>query len=146
MSFKPADPKLPRDEAELKRIIDLILHHIVVLDAGGTAIFVNQQVLEYTGLSIDEVRAGNFRERAFHPEDVERLREERNKALAGGIPFQNEQRVLRRDGKYRWFLIRYNPLLDESGRAARWYCTATDIEDRKRAESLRAAEMRTLRM
>jgi len=134
MTFKPADPKLPKNEDELKRIIDLIPDHIVVLDAAGTAIFVNQQVLEYTGLSIDEVRAGNFRERAFHPEDVERLREERNKALAGGIPFQNEQRVLRRDGKYRWFLIRYNPLLDESGRATRWYCTATDIEDRKASE------------
>ena len=130
----PAGPDLPKDEEELKRIIDLIPHHIVVLDAGGTATFMNQQVLEYTGLSLDEVRAGNFRKRAFHPEDVERLREERNKALAGGIPFQNEQRVLRRDGKYRWFQLRYNPLLDESGKAARWYCTATDIEDRKRAE------------
>jgi formate hydrogenlyase transcriptional activator len=137
----PADPKLPKDEDELRRIIDLIPHHIVVLDADGTAIFVNQQVLEYTGLSIDEVRAGNFRERAFHPEDVERLRKERNKSLAGGIPFQNEQRVLGRDGKYRWFLIRYNPLLDESGRATRWYCTATDIEDRKQAEDeLRRSE------
>ena len=46
----PADPKLLKDEDELRRIIDLIPHHIVVLDAGGTAIFVNQQVLEYTGL------------------------------------------------------------------------------------------------
>jgi formate hydrogenlyase transcriptional activator len=137
----PADPKLPKDEDELRRIIDLIPDHIVVLDVGGTAIFVNQQVLEYTGLSDDEVRAGNFRERAFHPEDVERLREERTQALAGGIPFQNEQRVLRRDGKYRWFLIRYNPLLDEGGRATHWYCTATDIEDRKRAEDeLRRSE------
>jgi len=130
----PADRKLPKDEDELRRIIDLIPHHIVVLDAAGTVIFVNQQALEYTGLSVYEVRAGNFRERAFHPEDVERLREERNKALAGCIPFQNEQRVLRRDGKYRWFLIRYNPLLDESGSATRWYCTATDIEDRKASE------------
>ena len=68
----PADPKLLKDEDELRRIIDLIPHHIVVLDAGGTAIFVNQQVLEYTGLSVDEVRAGNFRK--FHHKDVERLR------------------------------------------------------------------------
>src|SRR5215469_10799794 len=95
MISNPAELKLPQNEDELKRIIDLIPHHIVVLDAGGTAIFVNQQVLQYTGLSIDEVRAGNFRARAFHPEDVERLREERNKALVDGIPFQNEQRVLR---------------------------------------------------
>jgi len=39
-----------------------------------------------------------------------------------------------KDGKYRWFLIRYNPLHDEQGRILRWYATGTDIEDRKRAE------------
>jgi formate hydrogenlyase transcriptional activator len=126
-----ADPH----QEELRRIVDLIPQHIVVLDAEGRAIFANRQSLEYTGLSLDEVSAGDFRERVLHPEDVERLREARKKGLAGAIPFQNEQRVLRRDGKYRWFLIRYHPLLDESGKAVRWYVTATDIEDLKQAEN-----------
>ena len=70
----------------------------------------------------------------FHPEDVERLREERRQALTRAVPFENEQRVLGKDGRYRWFLIRYNPLLDEQGRIDRWYVAASDIEDRKRAE------------
>ena len=43
------------------------------------------------------MRAGDVRERVFHPEDVERLREEREKDLAGAIPFQNEQRMLGQD-------------------------------------------------
>jgi PAS domain S-box-containing protein len=43
--------------------------------------------------------------------------------------------VLGKDGRYRWFLIRYNPLLDEHGRIDRWYVAAADIEDRKRAEA-----------
>ncbi|HXZ81709.1 MAG TPA: sigma 54-interacting transcriptional regulator [Terriglobales bacterium] len=134
--LKPREPKLrpDLDEEELRQIVDLIPQHIVVLDSSGTAIFANQQVLEYTGLSLDQVRAGNFRERAFHPEDVERLGEERQKALCGTAPFENEQRVLGKDGKYRWFLIRYNPLLDESRKAVRWYCAATEITERKQAE------------
>ena len=41
---------------------------------------------------------------------------------------------LGKDGKYRWFLIRYNPLVDENGKVIRWYATGTDIEDRKQAE------------
>jgi C4-dicarboxylate-specific signal transduction histidine kinase len=41
---------------------------------------------------------------------------------------------LGKDGKYRWFLIRYNPLLDEHGRILRWYTAGTDITDRKQAE------------
>src|SRR6202035_5310607 len=39
-----------------------------------------------------------------------------------------------KDGRYRWFLFRYNPLLDQRGRLARWFATATDIEDRKQTE------------
>src|SRR5262249_15985924 len=70
----------------------------------------------------------------FHPEDVERLREERGEALTRPLPFENEQRLLGKDGRYRWFLIRYNPLLDAQGRIDRWYVAAFDIEDRKRAE------------
>ncbi len=50
------------------------------------------------------------------------------------MPFENEQRALGKDGKYRWFLIRYNPLVDKSGKVIRWYATGTDIEDRKQAE------------
>jgi PAS domain S-box-containing protein len=129
-----AQPKLHQDEEELRRIVDLIPQQIVVLDSAGRAIFANQRALEYTGLSLDEVRAESFRERVFHPEDIERLREERQNALAGTTPFENEQRGRGRDGKYRWLLIRYMPLL-ENGRAVRWYAAATDIEDLKHAES-----------
>jgi formate hydrogenlyase transcriptional activator len=65
---------------------------------------------------------------------VERLKAERAGALARGEPFENEQRARRHDGQYRWFLIRYRALRDEEDRVVRWYCTATDIDDRKRSE------------
>jgi PAS domain S-box-containing protein len=49
--------------------------------------------------------------------------------------------VLGKDGKYRWFLVRYNPLRDDQGRIIRWYATGTDIDDRKQAEeALRRSE------
>jgi formate hydrogenlyase transcriptional activator len=51
-----------------------------------------------------------------------------------GVPFETERRVLGKDGKYRWYLLRYNPFLDEQGRVVRWYATGTDIEDRKVSE------------
>ena len=133
-ALQASELKLRQDEEELRQIVDLIPQYIVVLDSGGRATFVNQQVLDYTGLSRDEVQAVDFRERAFHPEDVERLREERRNALAGSVPFHNEQRILGRDGNYRWFLIRYNPLLDENRKAVRWYATATEITELKQAQ------------
>src|SRR6201987_2811326 len=139
------EPKLLPDEQELRRIIDLIPQTIVVLSRDDKAIFANRVALEYTGLSLDDVRADNFRDRVFHPEDVQRFREERQKGLSGSVPFENEQRALGKDGKYRWFLIRYNPLIDERGNVVRWYATGTDIEYRKQAETKLRQEERELR-
>src|SRR5207245_10378112 len=80
---------------------------------------------------IEAVRAPSFRELVFHPEDVERLRSQRQDALAHGVPFAVEWRVRRKDGQYRWLLIQYNPLRDEHGRLLHWYATGTDNDDRK---------------
>jgi formate hydrogenlyase transcriptional activator len=89
--------------------------------------------------------SGDFRDRAFHPEDVARLRGDRLEALSRCKPFENEQRVLRKDGEYRWFLIQYKPLRDEQGRVIRWYATGTDIDDRVRAEQRTRNENLALR-
>ena len=62
-------------------------------------------------------------------------------ALAVGERFEEEQRLRRADGKYRWFLVRSVPLRDEIGNIVKWYATVTDIEDRKQAEDkLRRSE------
>jgi formate hydrogenlyase transcriptional activator len=125
--------KIKKSEAELRTIIDAIPQLIIAIGADGQFLYGNQTVLEYTGLTKEEVRSGSFRE-VFHPEDTERLRDERDAALSRGLPFEYERRVRRRDGHYRWLLIHYNPLRDEAGNVIRWYATGTDIEDRKRAE------------
>src|SRR6202011_6183274 len=63
-----------------------------------------------------------------------------------GEPGKREARLRRSDAVYRWFLFQVEPLRDETGQVVQWYGTATDIEDRKRAEALTAAEERTLDM
>jgi PAS domain S-box-containing protein len=132
--LEKAFDEIAKSEAELRTIVDAIPQVITVLGPDGKNLYANQTVLDYTGLTMEEVMASEYRERVFHPEDVARLREERQKALARGIPFENEQRARRKDGQYRWFLIHYNPLRDEQGHIIRWYATGTDIEDRKQAE------------
>src|SRR5246127_3374803 len=130
---------------DLQQIVDVIPQTITVLDPDGTIVYANQAVLDYTGLTIDDVMKSDFRDRVFHPEDVKRLRAERQQALARGEPFENEQRARRKDGKYRWFLIRYKPLLDETGQPLRWYASGTDIDDLKRAEARLQHDQRELR-
>jgi len=134
-----------KSETELRHLIDAVAQSIVVLNPDGKAIYANRVALEYTGLSLGEVQDAGFRDRMFHPDDISRLREARRHALAGTAPFENEQRVLRADGQYRWFLIQYKPVVDDSGRVACWYATGTDIEDRKRAENRLRQDERELR-
>jgi formate hydrogenlyase transcriptional activator len=133
-SLTRALSKLRQDEGELRRMTDAIPQTIVVLDPSGAPIYANQATLDYTGLAIEDVLAPGFRERIFRPDDLEKLRDEREVALARGLPFEAEQRALRKDGQYRWFLIRYNPFRNEQEQVIRWYATGTDIDDRVRAE------------
>lgn len=147
---KKAEEALQSNQRDLSLTINAIPSYIHVLRADGSVLYVNQPALDYVGITLEEARQEGYRARFFHPEDVARLREERREALTRAVPFENEQRVLSRDGAYRWHLIRYHPLLDEQGRIDRWYCAAFDIEDRKRAEAqveqayLRLAEAQKL--
>jgi formate hydrogenlyase transcriptional activator len=143
--LKQAQVKLRQDELELRRITDAIPQGIIVQRPDGTPTYANQVLLKYTGLTFEDVQAPDFRERIFHPVDLERVRDERQNALAIGEPFEIEQRARRYDGQYRWFLIRYNPLRDDNGHVIRWYATGTDIEDRKQAEEKMRNENLALR-
>ena len=131
---KKTETKLLEEERELRRITDAIPNTIVVLDSNGHPLYANQAMLDETGLTMQDVLTSDFRARIYHPEDLERALKDREGGLARGLPFEIEQRVLRKDGQYRWLLLRYNPFRDEHGHLVRWYATGTDIDDRKRAE------------
>jgi hypothetical protein len=85
-------------------------------------------------------------EAAVHPEDREKFVAEWRAALSDGQPLETEVRTRRVDGEYRCLLVRNVPQRDEFGKILKWYGTALDIEDRKRAESLLAWEKRVLEM
>jgi formate hydrogenlyase transcriptional activator len=143
--LKQTEEKLRDDERELRRITDAIPQAIVVLGPAGEPLYANQATLDYTGLTADDVVSPGFRERMFHPEDLDQFREKRKTALERGLPFEAEMRALRNDGEYRWFLIRYNPFRNEQGQLTRWYATGTDIDDRVKAEDKTRNENLALR-
>ncbi len=132
---KAAQRKLKEDEAELRQLINFVPEHVLVMDANGNRLYENQAVREYFGTSLDGLQAKDFYRKFIHPDDVASgALDERERAVARGAPWEGELRLRRKDGEYRWFLIRSNPLRDEQGNVIRRYATATDIEDRKRAE------------
>lgn len=132
--IKCSEQKLRQEEADLRTITDAIRQSIVVLAPDGTTLYANRVALDHTGVTPGEVNNEGFLVRAFHPEDIDRVRDERRVGLLEGVPFELEMRSLFKNGQYRWQLIQYNPLKDERGQIIRWYATATDIDDRKRTE------------
>ena len=144
-ALKQAEEKLREDERALRRITDAIPQQIVILDPDGRPIYANHATLDYTGLTMADVVRADFRARIFHADDLERVRDQRPAALAAGVPFEFELRGLSKQGRYRWFLIRYKPFHDEHGRLVSWYATGTDIDERKRAEERIRSENVALR-
>ncbi len=129
-----AEDKIRQSERELRQIVDVIPQQVFVFDSDWRPLFANRRELEYTGLTPQEAHSGDAVARTLHPEDLSKLEGLRESARADGAPFELEARIRRKDGQYRWFLIRDNPLKDEQGHVIRWYGTRTDIEDRKQAE------------
>ena len=111
----------------------------------GSAEFLNRRWLDYTGLSTEEASDWGWAA-ALHTEDRDRLMDFWRHLLDSGEAGEIEARLRRYDGEYRWFLFRIEPVRDNRGDIFRWYGANTDIEDRKRAEALLAAEKRTLEM
>ncbi|MEP6891841.1 MAG: sigma 54-interacting transcriptional regulator, partial [Nitrospirota bacterium] len=145
IEHKHREEKLRQDEQELRRITDAIDQRIAVHGPDGKMLYANRVMLEYSGLSIEDVMADDFRARLVHPDDLERSRVERQQGLERGTPFELELRARRKDGQHRWFLVRYNPFRDDEGRIIRWYSTGTDIDDRKRDEERTQKENLALR-
>jgi formate hydrogenlyase transcriptional activator len=134
-----------KSERQLQQTVDAIPQTIVVLGSDGSIEYANRTVLDYTGLSADDLMGSDFRLKVFHSEDMERLRETRRLGFSRGLPWENEIRVRGKDGQYRWFLIRYSPLVNDDGRVVRWCAAGTDIDKRKRDEERLREENLALR-
>ena len=137
--------EIKTSEGQLRQTVDAIPHNVVVLGPDGSVVYANRTVLDYIGFSTEELMKTDFRERVFHPEDLERLRETRRNGFSGRVQWENELRVLRKDGQLRWFLIRYNPIFDDHGQLIRWCAAGADIDDRKRGEEKLREENLALR-
>jgi PAS domain S-box-containing protein len=134
---KKAEEQRRRSEMELQQILDLAPQQVRVYGPGGERLYANRIALDYYGVSFEEWQTTGhaFRSSLFvHPDDQERAARAFDANSSSGSAYELEVRVRGADGNYRWFLVRHNPLRDEHRQIMRWYVTATDIDERKRAE------------
>ncbi|HXB45504.1 MAG TPA: PAS domain S-box protein [Puia sp.] len=136
-----AEEAVRRSEEHLRLVIDTIPIMAWSTRPDGIVNFLNQRWLDYSGLSLEQyVKDPNG---PIHPEDIPRVMEKWLMIMTSEKAYDDEMRLRRADGEYRWFMVRTAPLHDEQGKLVNWYGVASDIENSKRAEDeLRLAHQR----
>ena len=139
VALEKALAKAVASEDQLRTLIDTMPGLAWTSGPNGEAEFLSQAWLDYSGMTKEEA-AGPGWANAIHPDDVGLMVERWQKIIATKKPGEQEARLRRFDGVYRWFSFRGAPLLDQWGHVVKWYGVNIDIEDQKRSEE----EMRKL--
>src|SRR5258708_2620551 len=134
------EASLRESEKTLRLIVDGIAGLVAIMTREGEVEFVNNQVLEYFGKTIEELKGWSTSD-AVHPDDLPQAVAAWRHSVETGEPYDVDHRLRRVDGAYRWFHSRGLSLRDAEGGVVRWYNLLTDIDDRRRAEEkLRRSE------
>ena len=124
-----------RSDASDLTIIDAIPIGILVLAPDGTTLYVNRMALERVGLALDEVTGvKKHLGQTWHPDDLERLLDQRRIGLSKGSSLRAGTAVIAQERRVSLVSRSVQPVKRRIGKIIRWYVTAIDIDDRKRAE------------
>ncbi|WP_438022357.1 PAS domain S-box protein [Sorangium sp. So ce233] len=128
--------ELKHSEAQFRLLAETMPQLVWTNRPDGHHEYFNQRWYDYTGLTPEDT-GGEGWSRIIHPEEHEQAIETWRQALRTGEPYENQSRLRRADGVYRWFIGRAVAARDGAGRTIRWFGTYTDIDDQKRAEEER---------
>jgi PAS domain S-box-containing protein len=138
---KLAQEKLRQSELHLRQMTETIPEMLWSATPDGAVDYCNARVLDYTGLSGEQIMGSGWTT-VLHPDDVEQTSREWMSSVSTGAPYRVEVRTLRAaDRTYRWCVTSALPLLDQQGRILKWYGAIVDMHDWRQAqEDLRATQ------
>jgi PAS domain S-box-containing protein len=120
-------------ETRYQRLAESMPQIVWTASPSGVATYANRRWFEYTGAPVGPLEADLWGS-VLHLDDVPAVQVAWRNARASEAAFEIAARFRRADGIYRWHLIRAAPAVDARGALVEWIGTATDIDDRTRAE------------
>ena len=122
---------LQRAEQSFRHIVDTVPGFLCTTTPQGQVEFVNQGILDYTGVTLEQL--ADWRP-LLHPDEREMVMRRWIRSVETGDPYDIEHRILGADGLYRWFVVRGLPARDSEGHVVRWYVLITDIDERRKTQ------------
>ncbi len=147
-----AEERLRTSEARFRAVADLVPDLLWESEANGFTLWYNARWYAYTGQPPEQAAGWGWTD-SIHPDDRDRsIANYRRAAETSAAIVQQQHRIRRYDGTYRWFLVRAEAQRDDDGQVVRWFGAATDIhaqrmalDEAERLAAERAAERDVLR-
>jgi PAS domain S-box-containing protein len=135
---KHAEDALRESERLLNSVLGQLpgLAYRCLTDQNWTALFAAGQFRPIAGIDAEELVAGRIHySDILHPDDVEPSYRNVAEALTRRAPFENEHRILDRQGNVKWILARGRGIFAEDGSLRFLEGLNIDITERKLAEA-----------
>jgi len=130
---RAAERALRESEERFRSMADSAPLMIWLGDASGNAEWFSRSWLEFTGMTLDQQLAEEWRS-VVHPDDLDHATSVYREHLASHEPFRMELRLRRHDGKFRWMLNSASPRFSGAGEFVGYIGSLLDITDRKDGE------------
>jgi PAS domain S-box-containing protein len=135
-----AEQALRESEERFRTIANAAPALIWLADDRNRCTWFNRPWLDFTGRAVEE-ELGTGWMSGIHPEDLARYVAADAAAFERRAPVEQEYRLRRHDGEYRWLLERGVPQYGPDGRFSGYVGSCVDITGRKRAdEAFRASQ------
>ena len=131
---KKAEEEQKRIEHRFQFITNAIPQKVWTTDEDGNLNYFNDVWHSYTGLTVEELKNRGWK-KIIHPDDWEGYKTQWQHSLDTGTNFELEQRLLNKDGEYKWHLSRGLAYKGENGKLAMlWVGTNTEIQEQKQQQ------------
>jgi PAS domain S-box-containing protein len=118
-------------EKKFKLMADLMPAKVSYGDLDGTTTYYNQKWLDYSGLSIEDLKENGWK-KIMHPDDLAKATQNWQDTITNGNDSDMELRILNKEGQYSWHLCKIKALKDDNGIMEHWISVNTEIQHQKK--------------
>lgn len=129
--------RIRQSEAHFRMLADNISQFAWIARPDGHIFWYNKRWYDYTGTTPYEMEGWGWT-KVHHPDHIQRVLELLRTRLDSGEEWEDTFPLRGKDGEWRWFLTRAEPIRNDEGELVYWFGTNTDItEQREQAEQIR---------